>query len=132
VLDGIVRRAVQPAPAAEPDDELASDVTRYADVMVLFLELVPAQIDAIDDALAAGELADVRAYAHKLKGGALSLGARGLAAAAAALESTLAAGAKVDARGVVAGLRVQFARVRPLLEREIHARTSAAPESEPS
>jgi CheY-like chemotaxis protein len=136
VLDDIVRRAAQLAAAgaavAEPDDELASGITRYADVMLLFLELVPAQIAAIDDALAAGDLADARAYVHKLKGGALSLGARGLAATASALESTLSAGAKFDAGSAVAGLRVQFARVRPLLEREIHARTTARPETEPS
>ena len=125
---GVAQRPAGPARSdrtAVP--ELAPGVTRYAEVLLLFLELVPAQITAIDEALTSGELDDARAHAHKLKGGALSLGARALAQAAADVAHALEEGRAIDPARAIDDLRECFARVRPLLQREIARRPSQPP-----
>jgi len=91
----------QPAPAARaprsPDeapaideaamlDRLGGDRQLFSEVIQAFLEDCPAQLKAIQDAVAARDPEQVRAAAHALKGAAGNLSANGLFTAARTLE----------------------------------------------
>src|SRR5690606_23705621 len=72
----------QPAPHALPPGEpplLDPQVRRSRKVAGLFLELVPAQVESLIEAATRGDVEDVRARSHKLKGGCASVGARRMA-----------------------------------------------------
>jgi CheY-like chemotaxis protein/HPt (histidine-containing phosphotransfer) domain-containing protein len=77
--------------------ELDAQVARSAQVIALCLRLWPEQLHALGQAERTGDFVTMRAQAHKLKGGAGSVGAVCLAAATEALLQT-----NLDERDVVA------------------------------
>ncbi|HEY4158086.1 MAG TPA: Hpt domain-containing protein, partial [Polyangiaceae bacterium] len=70
----------------DDDGALDPNVRRSQSVLRVFLRHVPAQIDAIVEAVAAGDPEALRLAAHKLKGGCLSVGVPRMAALCAELE----------------------------------------------
>jgi signal transduction histidine kinase/CheY-like chemotaxis protein/HPt (histidine-containing phosphotransfer) domain-containing protein len=108
--------AAQPQPAAAPavapppdvpvmdfsrldefkefDDE---ELTMTREVVGLFLDDTPGRLAAIDQAVAAGDAAQLATAAHALKGSAGNVGARALHVAAGELESLARAGWPADA-----------------------------------
>jgi CheY-like chemotaxis protein/HPt (histidine-containing phosphotransfer) domain-containing protein len=109
------------------DIELDAGIPRCTEVLQLTLELVPAQIDAIGDALTRGDAEAARARTHKLKGSALSIGARRMAHVARGLERDLRDGAEVDAQNAIDSLRERFEQLLPLLHEEMRCRPSGRP-----
>lgn len=111
------------------DVELDAGIPRCTEVLQLTLELVPAQIDAIGDALTRGDGEAARARTHKLKGSALSIGARRMAHVARGLERDLRDGAQVDVQSAIDSLRERFEQLLPLLHEEMRSRASGRPAS---
>jgi signal transduction histidine kinase/DNA-binding response OmpR family regulator/HPt (histidine-containing phosphotransfer) domain-containing protein len=113
----------QPGPIRPASPALATDVRRSTKVSELFLRLVPGQIEGIATAVGAGSADEVRAQAHKLKGGCMAIGATSMASVAASLEPF-----PLNAGALVVRLRTEFAYVRSELLAEISAeRHDAAP-----
>ena len=79
-------------------------------VVGMFVARTPRELAEIEDALARGDTAAVSAFGHKMKGGAATVSADALAAAAAVLE-------EVSRRGSLAEAREQFERVREVFGR---------------
>ena len=104
----------EPRPVRPVSPALATDVRRSAKVSELFLRLVPDQIENIATAVGVGNVADVKAHAHKLKGSCMSIGATAMAGIAATLEPRPA-----NAPALVVRLRTEFAYVRTELLAEI-------------
>lgn len=81
-----------------------------------FAERLPERARALEGALAAGDVAEVSALAHRLKGTAGAYGFDGVAEAAAALQADVAARVRLDQ------VRDQVARVAELCRRASTAR----------
>jgi two-component system, sensor histidine kinase and response regulator len=107
--------------------ELDASIPRCTEVLLLALELVPAQIDAVEEALVRGDRERAQAQVHKLKGSALSIGARYMAQVARGLERTLRDGGDLDVSSALESLRERLERLSPLLHAEIECRTSGRP-----
>jgi signal transduction histidine kinase/CheY-like chemotaxis protein len=108
---------------AMPD--LDQDTSRSDKVIELFLRLVPGQILVLEEAVNAGDVAQARAHAHKLKGSAASLGAQRLAQVAETLQHLQDADfarASVE----LAKLRERFETVKKLLHDEQARRQSTS------
>jgi CheY-like chemotaxis protein/HPt (histidine-containing phosphotransfer) domain-containing protein len=104
--------------AAEPPIDFATAVEEFGDeatvrqVLGTFLDIVKGQLTTLDDALARRDSDVLRREAHSIKGGAATLEARPLAAAAAMVE-TLAAEGRFDAIGAhLATLAAAYAQLR--------------------
>lgn len=80
-----------------------------------FLAAVPARLDALDRAVASGELTAVADQAHALTGSAASFGARGMAHLCRELRAAAEHGDLSGARSLVRGLQEEFVRVRSWL-----------------
>lgn len=91
---GDERAAVAGAFDASVLDGLARDIGRApaAELVRLFAETAPAQVQEMDAGAAAGRIAEVAAQAHSLAGTALGVGLRRLGEAARALEDRAALG----------------------------------------
>jgi signal transduction histidine kinase/CheY-like chemotaxis protein len=109
---------------ALPASELASDVKRSEKLSTLFLEKVPAQLDALAGAIEAKDAAEVNALAHKLKGSCLAIVAGPMAEAAEALQKAGNKGDLTQAAALLAELRARHARVAKLLRDELAAKRS--------
>ena len=81
-----------------PGDDLLSEV------IGVFLAEGPGQVRSVNEALASRDAAAIQRAAHRLKGSALGLGARRLAALVAAVELAARAGDVERAISVAAGL----------------------------
>lgn len=68
------------------------DLEIYLDLLETFLGVGAPDFTALAGQLASGNADEARKQVHKLKGGALTIGADGLAAAAGAFESAVIAG----------------------------------------
>lgn len=77
----------------EAIDNLGGDTDLYREIVGVFLGDAPAQLSAVETALAAGDFPTARRGAHTLKGTSAAIGATRLRAAAFALESACAAAA---------------------------------------
>lgn len=75
----------------EAIDNLGGDTDLYREIVGVFLGDAPAQLSAVEMALAAGDFPTARRGAHTLKGTSAAIGATRLRAAAFALESACAA-----------------------------------------
>jgi HPt (histidine-containing phosphotransfer) domain-containing protein len=73
-------------------ERLGDDTELVAEVLAVFLDDAPARLQAIDEAMAQGDPAELRAAAHALKGAAGSIAAVRLCEAAQALELASHAG----------------------------------------
>jgi PAS domain S-box-containing protein len=123
--ESIDETAPSEAAAGEPLDleqaveEFCGDRELVAAVIGGFCDEVRRQIPAIEAALRAGELDEVRAQAHKIKGGAANLTANPLSEAAAAAEQFAAAGQQELLEPALETIRAEFDRLETFLrERE--------------
>ena len=82
-----------------------------------FLGAVPGRLEALDRAVAAGDLRAMADQAHSLRGSAASFGARGMADLCRELRTATDEGDVDAARRLVLGLRSEFLEVRAWLTR---------------
>jgi HPt (histidine-containing phosphotransfer) domain-containing protein len=83
------------------------------EVLAAFLEVTPTRLERLHQAVQGGDVDEVRALAHQVRGSSGTVGAVGMHAAAAELEACTSAS---DAEALVGALEALFARTRPLLE----------------
>jgi HPt (histidine-containing phosphotransfer) domain-containing protein len=91
----------------------------FAEVARLFLADVPIHLSALGAAIAADEKESVRKIAHRLRGGALEIGAVRMAPVCAAIEHAARAGSLEDAASQADSLGGEFALARRELEQVI-------------
>jgi HPt (histidine-containing phosphotransfer) domain-containing protein len=94
-------------------DDQGSSV--LGELLQAFLTNVPARLDALEHAVAAGDIVALGEQAHTLTGSAASFGARGMADLCRQLRVAASRSDEVAAAGLVAALRVEFARVQAWL-----------------
>lgn len=112
VLDMSVMAAIRSLGApGEPDV--------YAEVANLFLADVPIHLSALGAAIAAEHTESVGQIAHRLRGGALEMGALRMAPLCAAIEHAARAGSLEHAPAQAAALDREFAAARAALEQAI-------------
>jgi HPt (histidine-containing phosphotransfer) domain-containing protein len=92
-----------------PGDDLVSEV------IGVFLAEGPGQVRSVNEALASRDAAAIQRAAHRLKGSALALGARQLAAIAATVENAARAGDVERATAGATGLDEAFEDARAAL-----------------
>jgi PAS domain S-box-containing protein len=99
---------------------LESDVGRgeVADLVAIFLADVGDRVRSLRAAAKAGALAEMREYAHRVRGSCVTLGASAAAAAAARIEDQDADAVARDTQGLVDDLDREFERVRAALSAE--------------
>jgi signal transduction histidine kinase/HPt (histidine-containing phosphotransfer) domain-containing protein len=97
-------------PWVENDDDARRNILRR------FSETVSASSHDIEQAMACGDLATLQSAAHRLRSGALAVGARLLSNTAAALETAAKTGDRVACAGQFGHLVVEMDRVRGQIE----------------
>jgi CheY-like chemotaxis protein len=124
-LEKILDRYVQEDGApAQPTVELAPEIERSEKLCTLFLEKMPGQLDALAAAVDANDAAEVKALAHKLKGGCLAIVAEPMAEVAESLQQAGHHGDLSRAPALLAELRARHVRVAKLLREELAAKRS--------
>ena len=109
VLDASVMAAIRSLGGpGEPDV--------YTEVARLFLDDVPIHLTALSAAIAAARVESVAEIAHRLRGGALEMGALRMAPLCAAIEHAARAGSLEDAAARAESLGREFAATREALE----------------
>ena len=112
VLDASVMEVLRSLGApGEPD--------LYVEVARLFLADVPIHLTALHAAIAADSAESVRQIAHRLRGGALEMGALRMAPLCAAIEQAARAGLIDEAASQAVRLDREFASARVELEKAI-------------
>ena len=91
----------------------------FAEVARLFIADVPVHLEALRAALAAESTELVGQIAHRLRGGALEMGALRMAPLCAAIEFAARAGSLEQAPAQLDSLHLEFAATRAALEQEI-------------
>ena len=105
----------------------------FSEVARLFLADVPIHLSALGAAIAADEKESVQKIAHRLRGGALEIGAVRMAPVGAAIERAACAGWLEDAAAQADSLSREFALVRQELEQMIEStRQTEASDKAPS
>ncbi len=99
--------------------ELDPEIRRSKKLIHLFLERVPRQLEELGEAIEAGDAANLRAHAHKLKGSSLALGAPTMSAAAETLQKNAENGDLVGAEELLFILQESHLRVVELLHKEL-------------
>ncbi|MBN9090078.1 MAG: response regulator [Reyranella sp.] len=113
-----VKKAVRPAddtPAIDPtvlDPWVENDDDARRSILRRFSETVSASSHDLEQAMACGDLATLQSAAHRLRSGALAVGARLLSSTAAALETAAKTGDRVACEGQFGHLVVEMDRVR--------------------
>ena len=87
---------------------LAGDVELLQEIVEIFLDMIPGQLDELDRFIAAGDAAGVANQAHDIKGGASNFCAGPFETAASALEKLANSGSLEGAPALVARLRTEF------------------------
>jgi HPt (histidine-containing phosphotransfer) domain-containing protein len=100
---------------------LAGDDTAINELLTVFRDSVRAEQTRMNEVLALGDLREYASAAHRLRGAALSMGARALAETAGTLYAAARAG---DAKACADGMAELAARIR-LMAAEIQAATVA-------
>jgi len=114
----VVKKPVEPAndaPAIDPtvlDPWVENDDDARRSILRRFSETVSASSHDIEQAMACGDLATLQSAAHRLRSGALAVGARVLSSTAAALETAAKTGDRVACEGQFGHLVVEMDRVR--------------------
>lgn len=93
---------------AEALNRFDNDRDIYGELLETFIDGGTADLAALKRVYAEGNLEDVCARAHRIKGAALTLGADELAQAAALLEGRLRGGNKDDAGALVAEIETRY------------------------
>ena len=91
----------------------------FNEVANLFLADVPVHLAALTAAIAAGSAESVAQIAHRLRGGALEMGALRMAPLCAAIEHAARAGSLEHAAAQAESLDREFAAARAALEQAI-------------
>ena len=91
----------------------------YVEVARLFLADVPVHLSALNAAIAARSATSVEQIAHRLRGGALEIGALRMAPLCADIECAARAGSLERAASQATRLNTEFAVARLALEQEI-------------
>jgi HPt (histidine-containing phosphotransfer) domain-containing protein len=119
-----------PPPAAQPADtpvidgaviEQLASITNsegrsvLSELLHAFLGAVPTRLDALDRAVASGDLAAVALQAHALTGSSASFGARGMATLCRRLRVAAEEGDAPQSRVLVGSLHAEYRRVRESL-----------------
>lgn len=91
----------------------------YSEVARLFLEDVPIHLSALRAAIASANAESVAQVAHRLRGGALEMGALRMAPLCAAIEHAARAGSLEQATTQVESLQREFDAARLALEEVI-------------
>ena len=121
------KKAEKPAKAAVPEDTPAidpsvldpwveNDDAARRSILRRFSETVSASSHDIEQAMACGDLATLQSAAHRLRSGALAVGARLLSTSAAALETAARTGDRVACEGEFGHLVIEMDRVRGQIE----------------
>jgi CheY-like chemotaxis protein/HPt (histidine-containing phosphotransfer) domain-containing protein len=119
----VEKKAEKPVPVAVPSDVPAidpsvldpwveNDDAARRSILRRFSETVSASSHDIEQAMACGDLATLQSAAHRLRSGALAVGARLLSNSAAALETAAKARDRVACEGEFGHLVVEMDRVR--------------------
>jgi len=106
-------------PAIDPsvlDPWVENDDAARRSILRRFSETVSASSHDIEQAMACGDLATLQSAAHRLRSGALAVGARLLSTSAAALETAAKTGDRVACEGEFGHLVVEMDRVRDQIE----------------
>jgi PAS domain S-box-containing protein len=129
---GAVAAGAAPPPA-EPEGPLLDpaalanirsideDGTVLAEVIQMYLDEAPGQLDTLRAALAAGQAAEVSAAAHALKSASFNVGAMMLGETCRRLERAGKAGELAACGDLVAAIERQYAQVEPALRAELSA-----------
>jgi histidine phosphotransfer protein HptB len=112
ILDASVMAAIRTLGAPDEPDV-------FAEVAHLFLEDVPIHLAALGVAIAEDRADLVAQIAHRLRGGALEMGALRMAPVCAALEHAARDGCLTQAAGDIDLLHREFAAARAALEEVI-------------
>jgi CheY-like chemotaxis protein/HPt (histidine-containing phosphotransfer) domain-containing protein len=110
-----VRALVDDTPAIDPtvlDPWVENDDDARRNILRRFSETVSASSHDIEQAMACGDLATLQSAAHRLRSGALAVGARLLSSTAAALETAAKTGDRTACEGQFGHLVVEMDRVR--------------------
>ncbi len=95
------------------------DVAFARELAAVFLQQADEQLSGMQEALGAENAAALRALAHRLKGGALALGALQVGAQARGLEEAAERGDLATAAARLGGIRAACQEVRLLLQQYI-------------
>ena len=113
------RAANDDVPAIDPsvlDPWVENDDAARRSILRRFSETVSASSHDIEQAMACGDLATLQSAAHRLRSGALAVGARLLSSTAAALETAAKTGDRVACEGEFGQLVVEMDRVKGQIE----------------
>ncbi len=102
-------------------DSTLDDAEFGRELTAVFIRQAEEQLAAMAGALAEQDASALRALAHRLKGGALAMGALRVCAEAAALEEAAERGALGTAESRLGGIRSAFQEVRTMLEAHFEA-----------
>ncbi len=102
-------------------DSTLDDAEFGRELTAVFIRQGEEQLAAMAIALAEPDAGALRALAHRLKGGALAMGALRVCAEAAALEEAAERGALDTARSRLGGVRSAFQEVRTMLQAHFEA-----------
>jgi HPt (histidine-containing phosphotransfer) domain-containing protein len=111
--------AAEDVPAIDPtvlDPWVENDDAARRSILKRFSETVSASSHDIEQAMACGDLASLQSAAHRLRSGALAVGARMLSSTAAALETAAKTGDREACEGQFGHLVVEMDRVRGQIE----------------
>jgi signal transduction histidine kinase/DNA-binding response OmpR family regulator len=113
------KTATNDTPAIDPsvlDPWVENDDAARRSILRRFSETVSASSHDIEQAMACGDLATLQSAAHRLRSGALAVGARVLSSTAAALETAAKIGDRVACEGEFGQLVVEMDRVKGQIE----------------
>jgi HPt (histidine-containing phosphotransfer) domain-containing protein len=113
------KTATNDTPAIDPsvlDPWVENDDAARRSILRRFSETVSASSHDIEQAMACGDLATLQSAAHRLRSGALAVGARLLSSTAAALETAAKIGDRVACEGEFGQLVVEMDRVKGQIE----------------
>ena len=88
------------------------------EIIDLFLQTTPMRLDALRQVLARGDAESLASVAHGLKGAALQLGSRGMAALCARIQAEARSGSAAGVGPLLDELESEYASVRGVLESE--------------
>jgi HPt (histidine-containing phosphotransfer) domain-containing protein len=98
-------------------DSVGGDIEFLAELIDTYVADAPLQLEALNSALAAGDVAELVRPAHTLKSASASLGALGLAERCRQLEQSAKTGSLEGAAQTIDGIAAEVERVVNALER---------------
>ncbi|MBK8167148.1 MAG: Hpt domain-containing protein [bacterium] len=107
-LDGVMN-------LAEAMGNMDGDAELLQEIVTIFMQTGPTQLDTLANALAAGAIKDVAIQAHGMKGGASNFCARRFVASALKLELLAKSGTLVGGEALLAAMRENYAELEELV-----------------